>query len=142
MKKYRLIDHTADIALQLIASSYQELFEVSIEGYNDIVFDKLVRKSALEYTIRLTADNYNNLLVEFLNEVNYYAFVKKIMFKEVISIDIFKKLKLVNINAKLLGYIYDPLKSTLREEIKAITYHNMEIIKKGNVYKTEIIFDI
>jgi SHS2 domain-containing protein len=44
--------------------------------------------------------------------------------------------------ATCYGEKLDPLKHTIKREVKAATYHNLSIIKENNVYSAAIIFDI
>lgn len=138
MRSYRLIPHTADIRLKVEGDKIQELFKASLEAMNGIIkrdFCKTTKRFPIRHTISLCSLDTTSLLIDFLSEVLYYINKDHAIFCKVE----FKKLEDFNLKASILGNSVD----AFDEDIKAVTYHEAEIMKnsKGN-YETVIVFDV
>ena len=80
----------------------------------------------------------NDLIIRWLNELIYIFAVKKMLFSKFEIIDL-SDLKL---HCKAYGELLDEEKHSVKEEIKAATYHNLTIEKLDNKYTATIIFDV
>ena len=72
MKKYTLIDHTADIGIKAYGKSLSEAFENAAKGMFDIITDNSDIDSVGQYDIELSADDLEQLLVDFLSDLLYF----------------------------------------------------------------------
>lgn len=137
--KHKYISHTADIAFEIEADSLEELFVEAFRVWFISVVDSSEFKSDSSIDIEIKADSLELLLVDFLNEVNFLLFVRKTFCFSVdkIRIDeksfsLFVKMKYIPLNEKV----------ELKEEIKSVTYHQMEIKNIQGKFLAKIIFDI
>lgn len=137
--KHTYLSHTADIAFDVEADSLEELFIESFYGWLNSVVENINLNTESVIEISLSADSFEQLLVDFLNEVNFLLTVKKILCIKVESLEIDKE----NISLKVLMKTQN-LKdeSILKEEIKSVTYHQMEIKKEKGKYYVRVVFDI
>ncbi|MCM8784882.1 MAG: archease [Candidatus Omnitrophica bacterium] len=135
-KNIEIINHTADIGVNVYGRTIEELFINSLKGLYEIMRIKL---NNIENTveIRIQEEELENLLVKFLNEMIYYAETKKI-FGEIEQLKIERENNKYNLFVKL---IMKKIKD-IEKEIKAATYHNLKIEKISGKYKTTIIFDL
>lgn len=137
--KHKHISHTADIAFEIEADSLEELFGEAFRVW----FISIVELSEFEpessIDIEIKAESLEQLLVDFLNEVNFLLLVRKILCVSVEKIKIDEKS--FSLFAKMK---YQPLseKTELKEEIKSVTYHQMEIVKSNGKYNARVVFDI
>lgn len=133
------LSHTADIAFEIEAESLEELFGEAFRVWFISVVDYSEFEPKDSICIEMKADSLEQLLVEFLNEVNFLLLVKKIICISVEEIKIDEKS--FSLFAKMN---YQPLseKIELKEEIKSVTYHQMEIVKIEDRYKARVVFDI
>lgn len=133
------LNHTADIAFDVEADSIGELFAEAFKGWLESVVEIKNYESNGEVEIKLASDSLEQLLVDFLNEVNYLLTVKKILCVEIIRLEINKEEYVLNVVLKK----YD-LNNTslLKEEIKSVTYHQMNIKKVESKYYVRVVFDI
>ena len=138
MKKYTLIDHTADIGIKAYGKSLSEAFENAAKGMFDIITDKSDIDSVGQYDIELSADDLEQLLVDFLSELLYLNSAKSLVFG-FFKIDLDEKQK--KLNAKVFGEKFVFSKHKIGTEIKAVTYHMLEI-KKNKKYSLQVLFDI
>ena len=138
---YKFIDHTADIACEISGDTIDELFTAASEAWRSSVVEETNYCEIETKTIELESFSKEQLLVDFLNELNFLLFTRKWLFNLIVDISITKKNGEWEIKAEIEGM---PLSSEikLKQEIKAITFHQMEIEKKGNKYSTLLVFDI
>lgn len=138
MKKYEIIDHTADIGIKAYGESLKELFKNSALGMFEIIADlKLVKPNeALE--VEVGAVSREELLVNWLRELLYQYNTQEIIFKD-FEID---KITEHRINAKVKGEAYNSKKHNIKTEIKAVTYHQLKIEKTQSGWISEVIFDV
>lgn len=137
--QHNFIDHTADIAFDVSADSLEELFVESAKAWRICVVGDISGKSLSEKNINLNAGSLEELLVNFLNEINYFLLSKKWLCVIFNKISINQELK--TISAVASGF---ELESSIqiKEEIKSVTYHQMEIKKINDKYLTRVVFDI
>lgn len=138
MKRYEIIDHTADIGIKAYGKDMKELFRNAAYGMFNIVADLDGLKPSTSLKIKQTAPNYEELLINWLDELIYNFYTKQIIFSE---FDI-KELDDKHITAEIRGKHIGDKKSRLKAEIKAATFHELEIKKSGDGYEVQIIFDV
>jgi len=138
MKKYELIDHTADVGVKAFGKSLSEAFENAARGMFDIITDSSEVESIGQYDIDLKADDLEQLLVDFLSELLYLNSAKNLVFG-FFKVDLDEKQK--KLSAKVFGEKFNLSKHKAGSEIKAVTYHMLEI-KKNKKYSVQILFDI
>jgi len=132
-----VIDHTADIGIIARGSDLHVLFSNAASGMLSLLIgiDTLRRDTTRE--IRLEARDIESLLVEWLNELLYIIYTDRLVLcKFDILID---GNRLVAICA---GQKMDLKDHRFRREIKAATYHDLEIVQRDGEYSVKIIFDI
>ncbi len=140
-KNYKFIDHTADVAVDLKANSLEELFTASAEAFKISVTDFNCLEISDSIEIELIGNSNEELLVNFLNEINFHLTTKKWLCCKVESIKIFNDENYWELSAELSGIKLNS-EIELKQEIKSVTYHQMEIVEKNNTYSTRVVFDI
>jgi len=138
MEKYELIDHTADIGVKAFGNNLSECFENAAKAMFDIITDSSEVENIGQYNIELQADDPEQLLVDWLSELLYLNSAKNLVFG-------FFKVNLEDnnkkMNATIFGEKYDISRHKAGAEIKAVTYHMLEIRKK-KPYHAQVLFDI
>ncbi len=137
--KHNFIEHTADIAFDVTADTIEELFIESARAWRIAVVGDVSGKALSNKEFSLTAESLEELLVNFLNELNFYLLNKKWLAV------IFNKLIIDKTNfllsANIAGFQIDD-SIEIKEEIKSVTYHQMDIVNVDNLYSTRVVFDI
>jgi SHS2 domain-containing protein len=137
MRNYELIEHTADIGIRVKAANLEELFKFAALAMFDIIAEK--QKESVrprQIIIRQKADNLEELFINWLNEIlSLYAT------KELVFCDFkFYKLDETSLEAAAKGC---PIKNyKINTEIKAATYHQLEIKQVDSQWQAEVIFDV
>ena len=138
MKKYDLIDHTADVGVKAYGSSLSESFENAAVGMFDIITDNSEIESKGQYEISLEAPDLEQLLVDWLSELLFLNSAKDLVFGVFkVKVDDSKN----SLSAIVSGEEFDTSKHKIGAEIKAVTYHMLEVNNKKPFY-VQVLFDI
>ncbi len=138
-KGYELLPHTADIAIRVKAKGLEGLFRNAALAMFDIIAGKPDTKKpsiAARYRIRQEAVNLDELFINWLNELLSLSAVKQKIF---CGFD-FSALDERRIEAAAAGC--DTKDYTIHTEIKAATYHGLEIKKSRAGWSAKVIFDV
>lgn len=136
MKPYELIEHTADIGLKAHGATISEAFEHAAIGMFDIITDCSKIGSVGQYDIQLDAPDLEQLLVDWLSELLFLNSAKNLVFSS------FKvNIEGNHLSAQVFGEEYDTSEHKMGSEIKAVTYHMLEVGNKEPFY-VQVLFDI
>ena len=138
MKTYELIDHTADVGIKAYGKTLSEAFENAAKGMFDIITDKSEIENIGQYDIELETDNLEQLLVDWLSELLFLNSANNIVFG-FFKVEIDEKKN--KLSAKVFGEKFDLSKHKVGTEIKAVTYHILEVNNKKPYY-VQVLFDI
>jgi len=130
---YKFIDHTADIAVEAEADTLEELFTISAQAWKEIIFEGNIIEAAEEKKINITESDPESLLVKFLDELNFLFQAKKWICASIKEMEI-KQDKEWKLKTILVGEPFNPSRHKVNLEIKAVTFHQMEIKKKNGKY--------
>jgi SHS2 domain-containing protein len=86
--KYKFIDHTADIACEVSGDSLEELFTASAEAWRASVVEETKYCERELKNFELKALSIEQLLVDFVSELNFYLFTKKWLFNMIHKLEI------------------------------------------------------
>jgi SHS2 domain-containing protein len=138
---YKFIDHTADIAVEITGSNLQDIFDAGAKAWLTAITenDSLEADDFME--IELSAGSSEELLVTFLNELNYLLIAKKWLSLSLQSIKLFNDTDGIELSAELKGTNVT-IDFPIKNEIKSVTYHQVEIVEKNGEYSTLVVFDI
>jgi len=139
-KEFEFFEHTADIGVRVYAQNIEELFENSAKALFSLITENKELLPNLEREITLEAENLEELLVNWLNELISVFFTYKFLPRSY-NIKIREK-DPCSLEAFLKGSDYDPYINEVKTEVKAATYHNLKIEKDSSGFRTEIIFDV
>ena len=138
MKRYEQLPHTADLAAKIYGHNIQELFENAAFAMFDMMADLGGIKAQETVKIDVKGPDTESLLVSWLNEILYAAYIKKMLFTE------FRVLSLEDnkLSAEAKGGRIKEGAGPVRHEIKAATYHDLEIKESDGECEVTIVFDV
>jgi SHS2 domain-containing protein len=87
--------------------------------------------------ITVSGQDLPDLLVRWLGEI-LYLFEGEDLVVTFIHIGF---LSVTRLDAALKTVPYDPTVHKILSEIKAVTYHQVQVIEKGSVWEAQVIFD-
>ena len=138
MKTYELIEHTADVGIKAYGKNISEAFENAAKGMFDIITDKSEVEAVGEYEIHLEAPDLEQLLVDWLSELLFLNSAKNLVFS-FFKVELDEKNN--SLSAHVFGEKYTISKHKIGMEIKAVTYHILEVRNK-RPYHVQVLFDI
>jgi len=141
-KRFEFLEHTADVYVAAYGINLEEAFENAALATFETMTETEKVKPKVEDSIEVEGyDEYallynwlEALLIKFETTENLYSQFK-------IS-KIEKTPNGFRLNAKILGETFTPEKHPQKVGIKAVTYHQMEIIKKPKKVTVKFILDI
>jgi len=137
-KKFEIVEHTADVGVRAYGDTISECFENAARGMFAIITDNSKIESVEEYSIKLKSNDLENLLVDWLSELLFLNSAYNLVFGDFkVRIDEND----FSLDGKAFGEKYDRNKHRYGMEIKAVTYHMLEV-KKGSPCVVQVLFDI
>jgi len=137
MKKYEQLDISGDTGLKILGKTLEELFKNAALGMSELVTDISKIKEEEEKEIVLSADNYESLLVRWLNELIFLFDAHGFIGKQ-FSVGFLGN----TLKAKVLGGTFNPEINESRLLIKAATYHKLSLKRTNSKWEAIVIFDI
>ncbi len=136
MSPYREVDHTADWALHVWAPTREALFVEAARGAFALAGARLSEPAAepVVRVVELHADDYESLLVAWLQELLYATEAEGSVFREFRI----QALTPTDLRAEAAGYA----NGTLDKAIKAVTFHNLNIQPTPDGFEVTIVFDV
>lgn len=137
-KAFEIIDHTADIGIVSYGVDIKQVFSNAALGLFSLIIEPGSVKENMQREIKISSQDRESLLVEWLNELIYIFDVEHIVFERFE----FDALNNRELKARCFGDKINPKQQTIKREVKAATYHMLAINKENNGYKAQVIFDI
>jgi len=129
---YRFLDHATDAIIEVEGEDLKEAFAVTADAVINLTLDqdKVEEKQTKEFVAQ--GKDLHYLLFSWLEEIPFILITEGFAIKR-IEFDIEKK-DIYKINAKAFGENLDLKKHNFKVEIKAPTFHDMEIRNEDSVY--------
>jgi SHS2 domain-containing protein len=144
-KSYKILEHIADVRVRAFGKTKEELFLNAMKGMNAVLKPQIkdkkspptprLRRASKIRNIKIKSVDLNALLVDFLSEVLYQIQTNKEIYNDVK----FEKFSDIELEGELTGNKVE----LFGEDIKAVTYHKLEIKRnKEGLYGATVLFDI
>lgn len=138
MKKFRIIETTADVGVLAFGNSLEEAFANTASGLFSVAANLSCIRKKMSLSFGAEGESLDSLLLNWLNELIYIQDVNGFLGKEV---DI-KELSDNKISGELWGETLDRERHLLGTEVKAATYHHLEIKTEDKSWRIKVIFDV
>jgi SHS2 domain-containing protein len=134
----KFVDHTADAGITVEAPSLQRLFERAAWGMFFVMTDLTATRATESVRVSIDAPDRVALLVQWLSDLNYRHVTEHRVFSD------FKVLTLTtqHLEANVSGEVIDPARHTIFTEIKAVTFHGLQLKRVERRWTAQIIFDL
>ena len=135
---YILLDHTADLAIMVRGVDLPELFENAGRSLVHIMLGRQLPRKGSPRKISLSAQDLDDLMVRWLGEILYLLEGEHLIVTSV-------KVSFINpsrINASVRTVPFDSQVNKILCEIKAVTYHQIQVAPKGDHWEARVIMDV
>jgi len=138
MPHFTFLDHTADMGIRVTAPTLGGLFENAAQSLMQIMIKQ--RPAARTSILRLSVsgEDLSDLMVRWLGEILYLLQGES---KVVMDIDI-DSITETRLEATLLVDPFNPKQHVVITEIKAVTYHQIEVGRRGYGWEATVVFDL
>ena len=137
MEKYEYFDATADIGFKAYGKTLNEAFENAGIAMFNIITDTSDVCPKTEISFELTSEDNVSLLYDYLEELLFHHAIDFMLFRE-FHVEVDENLHL---KATMKGEEIDWDKHERKTEIKAITFHRMDVIQT-DIVKLKAIVDL
>ena len=132
---FQEVEHTADWALRVRGRDMRELLVNAARGMNHLIVSDLdAVPTDVQRRVVLDALDAESLLVEWLSELAYWAESEMLVFREF-------DLREVT-SDRLEALVRGGHATGLQKHIKAVTYHDLEIIEGEDGLEVTVVFDV
>jgi protein archease len=136
--KYKLIDHTADFGIHVFGSDLKDLFSnAAFAMFDQITIVKDLQPEK-ELKIHVTGSDWPDLMINWLRELLYLWTGKE---RLVGKVNIFS-ISEYELSATVKFDPYNSDRHVMTNDIKAVTYHQIQVNQLESGWEARIIFDV
>ena len=137
-KPYTLLDHTADLRICVSGTDPANLFKNAGLALFDLITkpDRLRPGEVIE--VAVTGDDPADLMVNYLRELLYLWTGNEKLVKLIDIADISD----TTVSARVSTDRYQPEHHEILHEIKAVTYHQIEVGRTADGWQATVVFDV
>ena len=137
MRRFEVIEHTADSGIVAYGRDKRELFANAAYGLFSLISDlERVGKSYSREVVVTGADD-EEMLVEWLNELIFLFDVERVLLKRFHIAELDGRLR-----ATVFGERIDESRHSIDMAPKATTYHMLRVERTTEGWRAQVIFDI
>jgi len=138
MKRFEILDHTADIGLIVYGDHLKGLFENAGEAFFHLITDLRKVRRRIKRRIDIGGESLDRLMVDWLSELLYLHDIENLLFKgfkvESVGED--------GLRAIVKGEPFQEGVHVIKTEVKAVTYHRIEVRKEEGRWRAQVIIDL
>jgi len=140
MKNFEFLDiTTADAAFAAYGKNLNELFANAALAMFEVMVNTKKIKPKVDREVEIEAKDLCGLLFEWLNNLLIFYGSENLAFSK---FNVKTDEKNFRLKAKCFGEKIDPERHETKTEVKACTYHKMEIKKVNDKWRAQVIVDI
>jgi SHS2 domain-containing protein len=135
---YTLLDHTADLKIRVSGTDPADLFKNAGLALFDLITrpDRLKPGEVIEVSV--IGDDAADLMVNYLRELLYLWTGEEKLVDRIEIVHLSDNA----VSARVSADCYQPERHEIRHEIKAVTYHQIEVSRTGDGWQAMVVFDV
>ncbi len=134
---YRLVSHTADVAIAARGRSREELFRLMAQGLFALIVEEGCIEPVQEHVVSLQAACDADLLHDWLQELNGLHQEHNQVFA---GFDL--RLQAGALHARVAGEAVDPQRHRIQHEIKGVTWHGLQLVQEADHWCAYVLVDV
>ncbi|MBS3164795.1 archease [Candidatus Woesearchaeota archaeon] len=141
---FRYLEDTAyaDIAFEAEGRSIEDAFVSAAQALTDTMADPSALAPSRKHTLSLTAASLELLLFDWLAELIYLKDAEQLLFSS-FEVAIKKQRSRFSLRAIIHGTpLVDVAKESLRNDVKAVTMHQLSFQETEQGYRCRVVLDI
>jgi SHS2 domain-containing protein len=133
--RYEVLEHTADVMIKAHGLTIEECFQNAAFGMMDQIVDASSAEAVVVEEITVEGATLDELLYSFLSEVLFIFDARGLVLSE---FDVTFGVGMLKCQAR--GERFDAMKHSPRQEIKAVTYHLLQVNEEEP--SITVLFDV
>ena len=134
---FREFEHAADLGIEVVAPSRAELFRRAIVAMGRLMLDTTNVRDLENREISIAATDDVDLMHDALSVALRIFMVDSFIWSDAIVNE-----QSGGLRVRLIGEGFDPSRHEFRQEIKAVTYHQLSVTRLDGEWRARIIFDV
>ena len=138
MKEWSTYEHPSDQGLTAQADSFPELLEALGEALTAQLCVAGVIEPRQEQALEVSADDAGALVVEFLSELLHRFAIGHFLAARIEVLSVRDNV----VTARLWGECFDRRRHEAGSEVKAVTYHQLEVGQRDGRWRARVLLDL
>ena len=134
---FEIVEHTADTGIRAWAPDLPRLFRAMAEGLFSVIGESARVSSTMKHTLHLEADSQTELLHDWLETLNALHQIHGELYT---NFEV--KIDANRLTATVRGGPLDAARGDLGIEVKAITWHDLDIRQTDRGLESYVLLDI
>ncbi|NYT00367.1 MAG: archease [Methanocellales archaeon] len=140
MKKFEFLEFaTADVCFKAYGKTLEDVFANAALAMFDVMLETDNVKPIIVKNIDVKGEDLESLMFEWLNELLFYVDSGSLGFSR---FDVHIDENQMKLSAKVSGEPIDQARHRTKTDIKACTYHGMEIKQINGIWAAQVILDV
>jgi SHS2 domain-containing protein len=135
---FEIVEHTADVGFRAWGPAAADLFAGSAQALMTIAADTSAIAGSAQYPVEAAGHDYESLMVNWLEEILYLFDTGQFAPREFVVDQIAPHL----IRATLIGEPRNPARHPWKLIVKAITYHQIEVVQRHGRWEATVFVDV
>ncbi len=135
---FEILEHTADIGFRASGETAARMFENAALALASIAFDVEQVSPREPYPMAVTAEDYESLLINWLNEALYYMDARRVVPKRFEV----ERIGPESVVGRCWGEPLDAQRHQAKVIVKGVTYHQLKIERAGGIWRATVFLDI
>jgi SHS2 domain-containing protein len=135
---FEIVEHTADVGFRAWGATPAELFANAARALIAIATDPASIRATAQLPVEITGHDFESLMVNWLEELLYLFDTGRFAACDFTIGEIAPE----RLRARIAGEPRDPARHRWKIIVKAITYHQIEVIERNGRWEAAIFVDI
>ncbi len=135
---FHVIDHTADVGIRVVSDSRELLFRDAAAGLYALIVDADTVQPSQEAAIAVDGTDDTDLLINWLRELLFLWTGKQLLVHGITSLEWNRH----RIKARVTVDRFSPEHHHIINDIKAVTYHQAEVVCEDGTWTALIVCDV
>jgi 2-amino-4-hydroxy-6-hydroxymethyldihydropteridine diphosphokinase len=140
---YRMLEHTADMGMEVKAATRRRLFEACAEALADIMVDRSLLRESVRFDAVIEGDDFQQILVELLQEVLYLVDARRFL---PVRVSVALGEAAEEGGRVAAAFFGRPItQDEVKTGVKAATYHMLEVLheeREPRPWTARVYFDV
>ena len=142
LKRFEFLEHTADVYVAAYGDSVAEAFENAAQAmFETMTYTEKVR-DVEEDSLEVSAEDEEALLYSWLEELLLRFEIEGKLYSRFKVDSIERTAEGYVLKARMWGEVFDRERHGSKTDVKAVTYHRMQIVREDSKVTVKYILDI